>query len=106
MFAKLSRYTVVALFQISIDACYCTHTIILYLLTSVSTKVTVVLVESLQRSDVRSLFYNLGKKRGRREKVHVYLKATIIICRYIFLRFWLEQCFMSTNFCDLYVEMV
>ena len=34
-----------------------------------------------------------------------YLKVTII-CRYIFLRIWLEWQFASTKFCNLYVEMV
>ncbi len=34
-----------------------------------------------------------------------YLKVTII-CRYIFLRFWLKTYSVSTKFCDLYVEMV
>ncbi len=34
-----------------------------------------------------------------------YLKVTII-CRYIFLRFWLKTRFASTKFCDLYAEMV
>ena len=29
-----------------------------------------------------------------------------IICRYIFLRFWLETPFASTKFCDLNAEMV
>jgi hypothetical protein len=29
-----------------------------------------------------------------------------IICRYIFLRFWLRARFASTKFCDLYAEMV
>ncbi len=35
----------------------------------------------------------------------VYLKVTII-CRYIFLRFWLRTHFASIKFCDLYAEMV
>ena len=35
----------------------------------------------------------------------MYLKVTII-CRYIFLRFWLKTPFASTKFCDLYAEMV
>ena len=34
-----------------------------------------------------------------------YLKVTII-CRYIFLRFWLDTPFASTKFCDLNTEMV
>ena len=36
---------------------------------------------------------------------YYYLKVTII-CRYIFLQFWLETPFASTKFCDLNVEMV
>ena len=34
-----------------------------------------------------------------------YLKVTII-CRYIFLRFWLITPFASTKFYDFYAEMV
>ena len=34
-----------------------------------------------------------------------YLKVTIV-CRYIFLRFWLKTLFVSTKFYDLYAEMV
>ena len=40
-----------------------------------------------------------------RPNFFIYLKVTII-CRYIFLRFWLETPFVSTKFCDLNVEMV
>jgi hypothetical protein len=35
----------------------------------------------------------------------IYLRVTII-CRYIFLRFWLKMRFASTKFCDLYTGMV
>ena len=35
----------------------------------------------------------------------VYLKVTIV-CKYIFLRFWLKTPFASAKFCDLYVDVV
>ncbi len=37
--------------------------------------------------------------------LHTIPKVTII-CKYIFLRFWLKTHFASTKFCNLYAEMV
>jgi hypothetical protein len=52
---------------------------------------------SLSVDEAISLAYSVGTCD--------YLKV-IIICRYIFLRFWLKMRFASTKFCDLYMEMV
>ena len=52
-----------------------------------------------------NLSLGIGTEEYNGAVVIVYLEV-IIICRYIFLPFWLTACFVHTNFCDLYAKMV
>ena len=51
--------------------------------------------------EISAILYTLSASLMPGETV--YLR---IICRYIFLKFWLKTQFMSTKFCDLFVKMV
>ena len=62
---------------------------------------------NIHLEQMNGVVYVDNNNKGRIVYPHesYYLKVTII-CRYIFLRFWLKTPFASTKFCDFYAELV